>query len=307
MNVEKRLDVSSKSVTNRKGKSINFRLSAVNPYLYLLPAILFIMLFIYSAFYTLVYSFTDWDGINKANWVGLKNYLDLFKSDVMITSFTNTIIWVVVSLILPVGLGLLLSVVLQNIIGKTILKNIFYLPYAISLTTTGVIWGFLFSANGINELLEAIHLLNFARNWLQEPPFNTISMLIASVWQSTGTNMILFLVGLQTLPREPHEAAMIDGASRFRIFFSITMPLLKPFTIVVAGMALVNSFKVFDIIWVMTQGGPYRSSETLAVTMYRESFVLNHLGAGSAIAMVLTILVFLLSWVYLKQTIVKGD
>lgn len=283
------------------------KLKRLTPYLYVLPAaVLIAVLFVYSAIFTLYVSFTKWSGYGTPQWVGLANYVKIFRDPVMVTSLINTMIWVAATLIVPVGLGLVLSVALQHMWGRTVLKNIFYLPYAISLTITAIIWGYLFSPLGINELLETLGA-RWKIDWLNTPPYNTYSMIAASVWQSTGTNMILFLVGLQTLPKDPFEAAMLDGASRFRIFTSITVPLLKPFTVVVAGMALVNSFKVFDIIWVMTQGGPYRSSETLAVTMYRESFILANMGQGSAIAIVLTIMVFVFSWFYLKKTLYKGE
>lgn len=274
--------------------------------LYVLPAALMIsVFFVSSVIYTFVVSFTDWDGLNPAHWVGLKNYLSIFNEVTYITSLKNTFIWVVLSLILPVGLGLLLSILLQNIKGKRFFKNLFYMPYAMSLTVVGVIWIFLFSNSGINYLLTNMGLESWTKDWLRTPYVNTIAMVIAALWQGTGTNMLLFLVGLGSLPKDPFEAAAIDGANRFRMFWNITLPLLNPITIVVLGLALVNSFKTFDIIWVMTQGGPYRSSETLAVTMYRESFMLFHFGQGAAISILLTLLSILASWFYLRKTIVE--
>jgi ABC-type sugar transport system permease subunit len=274
--------------------------------LYVLPAaLLVIAFFISSVIYTFVISFTNWDGLTKAHWVGLKNYLEVFSDVTYVTSLKNTFIWVVVSLILPVGLGLLLSVLLQKIKGQRFFKNLFYMPYAMSLTVVGVIWIFLFSTSGFNYLLTQFGLESWTRNWLLTPTFNTFAMITASVWQGTGTNMLLFLVGLGSLPKDPFEAAAIDGANRFRMFWYITLPLLNPITIVVLGLSLVNSFKIFDIIWVMTQGGPFRSSETLAVTMYRESFMLFHFGQGAAISILLTLLSIGASWFYLRKTIVE--
>jgi ABC-type sugar transport system permease subunit len=274
--------------------------------LYVLPAAILISLFFVSSIvYTLVLSFTDSNGLKVPQWVGLENYRQIFLDATYLTSLKNTIIWVVLSLIIPVGLGLLLSVLLQNIKGQRFFKNIFYLPYAMSLTVVGVIWIFLFSRTGINLIFSQIGLQSLAKDWLITPPYNTFAMIIASVWQGTGTNMLLFLIGLGALPKDPFEAAEIDGASRFRLFWSITLPLLNPITIVVLGMALVNSFKIFDIIWVMTMGGPYRSSETLAVTMFRESFMLFHFGQGAAISIVLAIASIAVSWFYLRKTIVK--
>ncbi|BBI31275.1 carbohydrate ABC transporter permease [Cohnella abietis] len=273
---------------------------------YTLPAAIIITaFFITSILYTFYVSFTNDNGLGAPKWVGFENYVNIFRDLTYITSLKNTFIWVVATLVFPVGLGLLFSVLLQNIKGQRFFKNIFYLPYAMSLTVVGVIWVFLFSQTGINFLLNKIGMEWLAMEWLSTPPYNTYAMIVASVWQGTGTNMLLFLIGLGALPKDPFEAASIDGASRLRTFWSITLPLLNPITIVVMGMALVNSFKIFDLIWVMTMGGPYRSSETLAVTMYRESFVLFHFGQGAAISIVLTIASIAVSWFYLRKTIVK--
>jgi multiple sugar transport system permease protein len=152
----------------------------------------------------------------------------------------------------------------------------------------------------INTTLRFLHLGGLAQDWLTNVPTNTWAMIVAATWQGLGPNMLLFLVGLQNIPREPLEAAMLDGANPVRLFWHITLPLLRPMLTIVVGIALINSFKVFDLIWVMTQGGPYRSSETLAVTMYRESFVSFQLGYGAAVAIVLTIIVMVLSIFYLR-------
>ena len=178
----------------------------------------------------------------------------------------------------------------------------FYLPYAVSATSVAVIWGFMLSPVGfIDNVLRAVGLENLATSWLITPPWNTIMMLIAYTWLSTGTNMILFLVGLQNIPTDPIEAAKIDGANTRQLNWYVVFPLLRPVTTVVVTIAVVNGFKVFDLIWVMTQGGPYRSSETLAVTMYRELFVSFRLGYGAAIATILSFIVIMFSIIYLRS------
>jgi len=275
----------------------------VEPYLYLLPAVLFVGVFLlYPAAYTFYISFTKWDGLNPPQFIGLQNYFQIVKEPVFQTSLRNTLIWVVATLLFPVLLGLLLAVFVNRIPLQGFYKSVFYLPYAISATSGAVIWGFMLSPTGVvNAVLREVGLGGLARSWLIIPPWNTIVMLIAFTWQTTGTNMILFLVGLQSIPTDPVEAAKLDGANAFQVFRHITLPLLKPITTVVITLAVVNSFKVFDLIWVMTQGGPYRSSETLAVTMYRESFVQFRLGFGASIASLLSIIVILFSIVYLRS------
>jgi len=138
-------------------------------------------------------------------------------------------------------------------------------------------------------------------SWLTNVPLNTFAMLIAWTWQQLGINMVLFLMGLATIPTEQIEAAMLDGASKWRTFIHVTFPMLRPITTIVITMAIVNSFKAFDLIYVMTRGGPYNSSETLAVTMFRETFTLSRLGYGSAISIILSVIVIAVSAIYIKR------
>jgi multiple sugar transport system permease protein len=212
-------------------------------------------------------------------------------------------------LALQVGLGLLMALVLTSTVFGRALKGVFYLPATISAAAVGVIWFFIFNPDQgiLNSSLRLVGLDGLTHTWLTDPPLNTWAMIVAFTWQGLGPTMILFLVGLQSIPREPIEAALVDGATGFRLFWHITLPLLRPITAVVVGISLINSFKVFDIIWAMTQGGPYRSSETLAVTMYRESFVSFHVGYGAAVAVLLTLIVLVLSIFYLRAMFRRVD
>jgi ABC-type sugar transport system permease subunit len=126
-------------------------------------------------------------------------------------------------------------------------------------------------------------------------------MILASTWQGTGVAVILFLIGLQAIPPSTVEAARLDGASGARMFWHITLPQLRPITVVVVGISVVNSLKTFDIVWLLTQGGPGTASETLALSMYRETFTLARYGAGAAVAVVLTVVVVAASWIYLRR------
>lgn len=281
------------------------RLAAMGPYLYLAPAMILVAIFLlYPALDTAYLSLTDAHGVSPPAFIGFQNYAALFTDPSVITSVENTLVWVIATLLFPVGLGLLVAVLVNRIPGENLLKSIFYLPYAVSLTSTGVLWSFILSPYGVlNSVLDAAGLGRWAISWLIVPPANTYAMIGATTWQSMGTNMVLFLVGLKSIPAEPIEAARVDGAGNWQTFRSVTWPLLRPFTAIVVAMAVINSFKVFDIIWVMTQGGPYRSSETLAVTMYRDAFVLFQSGYGSAIAMFLSAIVIALTVVLLRTSL----
>jgi multiple sugar transport system permease protein len=277
----------------------------VVPYLFLLPALLLVgSLLLWPFGRTLVLSFTDSSGASGGTFVGFDNYTDLARDPILTDALVNTMLWVIGTLVFPVGIGLLVAVVSLDLNRSSLFRLPFLIPYALSGTAIGVMWEFMLRGNGaINSTLEDLGLERFTESWLLQPPLNTWSMIVASTWQSVGVCVLLFLIGLQVIPRDPIEAARIDGAEGWTLFRDITFPLLRPMTIVVVGISLVNSLKTFDVIWVMTQGGPYRSSETLAVTMYRETFLLFRHGYGSAIAVMLSAIVLTVSWIYLSRTL----
>jgi ABC-type sugar transport system permease subunit len=281
----------------------------LTPYLYLLPALACVgFLLLVPMVRTFLYSFTDYRGLVSWTFVGLENYVRFVRDPTFLRSFANTLIWVVATLAFPVCGGLLIAVALNGMRGG-VYKTVIFLPLTISFVTTGIIWSWMFSPQMgvVNGLLEMVGLASLRQSWLARYPLNTLSMIVAWTWQSTGTNMVLFLMGLTTMPVEPLEAAKIDGAGAVRLFFSIVLPLLRPITTVVVGIALINSFKVFDLIYIMTNGGPARTSEVLAVTMYRESFTNYRMGYGSAIAIILSILILAVSAIYVRQMALKGE
>lgn len=280
-------------------------INRATPYLFLLPAVALVGgLLLWPFVRTLYLSFTDYDGSASATWVGIENYDRLINDRVLGDAMLNTLYWVIGTLLLPVGIGLLIAVLSFNARGASVFRLPFLIPYALSGTAIGVMWEFMLRSNGaFNSVLEAIGLESLQRRWLLDTPLNTWSMIIASTWQSVGVSVLLFLIGLQTIPKDPIEAARLDGAEGFTLFRTMTFPLVRPMTIVVVGISLVNSLKTFDIIWVMTQGGPYRSSETLAVMMYRETFLLFRHGYGSAIAVLLSVIVLAVSVAYLSRTL----
>lgn len=277
----------------------------VSPYLFLLPGLLLVVILLLWPFLRSSYlSFTNYKGIGEAQWIGLDNYRKLFDDPIFETSMKNTLYWVVGTLVLPVGLGLLIAVASFNARGGAWYRLSFLLPYALSGTAIATVWNFMLIRDGaLNSVLNAVGLESLTRAWLLRPPLNTWAMIMASTWQSVGVSLLLFLIGLQVIPKDPIEAARLDGADGLRLFWDMTLPLLRPMTIVVVGISLVNSLKTFDIIWIMTQGGPYRSSETLAVTMYRQTFVLFEHGYGAAISVVLSVIVLVVSLLYLTRTL----
>jgi len=277
----------------------------ISSYLLILPALLFVcVLLLYPMLDNIYISFFKSSGLGKPVFIGLKNYLHAFQDTNFILSFTNTLIWVVFTLAVPVSGSLVVAVFLKNLKGGNFYKAIFFLPLTLSFVSTGIIWMNVFSSNNgvLNTVLQLITGGDKVTiSWLATVPLNTISMLVAWTWQQLGVSMVLFLMGLTTVPNDPIEAAIIDGANQWQTFVHITFPMLKPITTVVVTQALVNSFKTFDLIYVITRGGPYRSSETLAVTMYRETFTMFNLGYGSAISVILSIIIIIISGWYIKK------
>jgi multiple sugar transport system permease protein len=272
-------------------------------YLFILPAFaLVVVLLIVPMMQNVYYSFFDWDGLGTPVFNGLKNYASLFVDRLIGGSMLNTVLWVVFTLAFPAMGGLLVAVFVAGLRGEGAFKSIFFIPLTISFVATGTIWTYMFSRelgvlNGMFKLLG----LPVKLSWLTSVPLNTYSMLIAWTWQQLGTNMVMFLMGLGTIPKDPIEACLIDGASKWQTFVHVKFPMLRPITTVVITMAMVNSFKVFDIIYVMTRGGPYQSSETLAVSMFRETFTLFHMGYGAAISVLLSVIVIVISAAYIRR------
>ena len=272
-------------------------------YLFILPAFLLVfVLLLIPMFQNIYYSFFDWDGLKKPVFIGLNNYLTFFSDENFLVSFRNTLIWVGFTLIFPVMGGLLIAIFVRGLVLEKLFKSIFFIPLTISFVATGIIWTYMFSRElGVLNNLFNLFGIHAKVSWLTKVPLNTFSLLIAWTWQQLGVNMVLFLMGLATIPKDPIEASVIDGANKWQTFIHITLPMLRPITTVVITMAMVNSFKAFDIIYVMTRGGPYRSSETLAVTMFRETFTLFNMGYGAAISVLLSIIVIAVSAIYIKR------
>lgn len=272
------------------------------PYLYLIPALLFVGIFLlYPAVRTFCMAFTRWNGVSPPVWVGLKSFRTIFLNPVFRTSLINTLYWAVATLILPVVLGLIAALFVSRIKSNNIFKLLLFLPYSLSAVVVGIVWSYMYQSSGaINTFLRLIGLERLTYIWLQEVPQNTFAIIIAFTWRMVGINFVLFLIGLQNIPQEPIEAAKLEGASEWQLTIKVILPMLSQMTAVVVVMAFINGFNSFDIIWVMTLGGPFRSTETLAVTMYRESFIHFKFGSGSSVAVLISLITFGASIFYFK-------
>lgn len=277
----------------------------VGDYGFLLPALVMVgTLLLASGVFTAIISFTKWNLIGSPENVGLDNYVRVLSDPTVQNSLRNTLIWVVGSLLLPVLGGLLLAVFLESVPLQGVWKTIIYLPVIIAPTVTAVIWKQIYGFAGpLNEFLASVGLESWQREWLFDTPLNTYVMVVTSTWRTIGPAMVLFLIALQTIPRETVEAAQLDGAGPVRMFLSVKLPQIRTIVVVVVTMAVVNSFATYDFVWVMTQGGPYQSSETLAVTIYRLAFSQWQVGYASALAVLLSVVTLVFSIVYIWRGI----
>ncbi|MGA5212513.1 carbohydrate ABC transporter permease [Streptomyces pseudogriseolus] len=274
---------------------------------FMAPAVLLVTLFLLAPFvWTVHRSFFGDSRTTPFSW--FDNYT-LFASDPALSrSVQNTLMWVVGTVVLPFVLGLAIACMTDASRFSRLARLCVVLPYALSGSAVAVVWNFMLTTDGaVNQVLDTFGLGSLAQGWLLTWPGNTIVMILANAWQTTGVAVILFLVGLQSIPPETIEAASLDGATGWQRFRHVVLPQLRPVSIIVIGMSLVNGLKSFDLIWVLTQGGPGRATETLAVSMYNETFLELRPGAGAAIAVVLTVIVLAASWVYLRRQLdVKG-
>jgi multiple sugar transport system permease protein/raffinose/stachyose/melibiose transport system permease protein len=269
------------------------------------PLAIYTIIVIVPLLNSFYYSFTDWNGFRQSyNWVGFDNFAKVFQDKLFINAIKNTAIWMAAAVILPVGGGLFLALLLhEGIWGAKFYKSLFYLPICLALAVIGQVWIWIYQPNWglINTFLRAIHLDHLTMAWLAKPQTALASVIIAWAWQQIGLAMVIFLAGLTSIPSELSEAAEIDGASYLKSLRYIVIPLLSPATVVVIALSIINSLKSFDVVYMMTQGGPFHTTDTLAMFMYLESFKKYYMGYGSAIAVVLFLIAMIIIAFYFRQ------
>lgn len=252
------------------------------------------------------YSFTDWNGFSSDyKFVGLGNYAKVLSDPQFSNAIRNTAIWMVAALIVPVVGGLALALLLDTgVRGANLFKSVFYLPICLSAVVVGQIWVWIFQPdwgllNAGIRLATGMRHLDFA--WLAQPATALGSVILAWSWQQTGLAMVIFLAGLTAIPRDLFEAADIDNVPPWKQTLHIVLPMLRPATVVVVALSVINSLKGFDILYIMTGGGPFHSSNTLAMFMYEESFKKYRMGYGSAISVVLFLIALSIIFLYFRQ------
>jgi raffinose/stachyose/melibiose transport system permease protein len=258
---------------------------------FLLPALflyaLFVLLPVIQAAY---YSLFKWNGLQPlTDFVGLKNYVTAFASDTFTTAVANNLLIIVLSLAIQIPFSLSLAVLLnRRFPGRAMFRLIFFLPYVLSEAITGVVFTLLLQPGAVvDSTLTDVGLGGIVQDWLGDSSFVMITLFIIISWKYFGFHMILLLAGLQGIPAEIEEAALIDGAGRWQAFRYVVLPLLGPTLRVSVFLSMIGALQLFDMVWVMTGGGPITASNTLAIAMFKAGFKSQQVGYGSAIAVIL--------------------
>jgi multiple sugar transport system permease protein/raffinose/stachyose/melibiose transport system permease protein len=237
------------------------------------------------------YSVTNWNGFSADyRIVGLDNFRALYSDPLVRGALRNTLVWTVAAALLPNLLGLALAIALErHVPGSRVFKSIFYLPVCLSAVVVGQIWVWIYQPDwgALNGVLGALGAPQSQRAWLAEPGTALYAIIVAWSWQQTGLSMVIYLAGLTSVPQDLIEAAALDGAGYWRRLWNVVLPMLKPATVVVVALSVINSLKGFDIVYIMTGGGPFHTSDTLAMAMYDESFKRYRMGYGAAISVLL--------------------
>lgn len=279
----------------------------INAWLFLSPALLVYSIFLlYPMVASLALSFTHWDGISS-NWsfAGLDNYRHILWDDPQSRrAVTNNVIWTAVTVLVPVSLGLVLATLLnESLRGRTFFRAVFYSPSVLPLVAVALIWAWIYNPHFglVNMSLSAIGLGSLRHGWLSEFSTALPATLVTAIWHGSGFPMLLYLAGLQSIPRQQYEAAEMDGAGWFRRFFHITLPLLFETHIVVFSLTAMQSLRAFDLIYTMTYGGPGRSTHVLSTWMYFNLFQYRQAGLGSALAWIIVAVSLIVTVPYMRM------
>lgn len=263
-------------------------------YSFILPNLIGFAIFtLVPMVFSLILSFMNWDGANKISWAGLDNFKQLLRDETFRISLGNTLTFVILNvpltMLAALGLALLLN---KPIYGRNIFRTTFFFPYVASLVAVAVVWNMLFfpSAGPVNSVLSVLGVQNPPR-WAASVDWAMLTVILASIWKGMGYYMIIYLAALQSIPTILYEAAEVDGANAWQKFRYITLPMLTPATFFISVMLTIASFKVFDLIMVMTGGGPGRATNVLVVHIYNTAFKEFRFGYSSSIAMVLLVMV----------------
>ncbi|MBD0382324.1 carbohydrate ABC transporter permease [Paenibacillus sedimenti] len=275
----------------------------IAPYLFVLPNLLIFSVFIViPTIIGFVYSFNEYDGLNPMEFTGIDNYKEVLTNSEFWTALGKTGLYalIVVPLIYCMALGIAVLLV-QNIKMKGLFRSVFYLPTLISFIIVGLTWKWIFAEFGI--LNHVLNLLGMeSAQFLSDPLLANLSVIIATVWSRVGFFMVIFVAGLQVIPKDYYEAAFLEGASKWHVFRKITLPLLKPTTVLVIMVALIDAFKAYPLMFSLTGGGPGKETTFIVQYIYETGFMKQELGVASAMSVILFAIITVFTAVQFRVT-----
>jgi raffinose/stachyose/melibiose transport system permease protein len=274
-------------------------------YVFIAPCMIIFVVFIcWPLCQTLYLSFTSWNGLSAIQFVGFKNYIEFFKDPIVLRSAINNLIWMLVICTIPMAIGLTQASILVNsgINGSNIFQLILFLPQIFSSVVVTVIWSWIYNPviGPLNTFLRFIGLQQFALPWLGNPNTVVPALLVMNIWTAYGFNTVVYSAAIRGVDLQLYEAAILDGCGMFRKFFYVTIPSVRSVTTTLLLFALIDSFRVLDIVFQMTRGGPGYSSNVLSYYLYNQAFIRNRIGYGSAIAVVFTVVLVVLTRGFLR-------
>lgn len=276
------------------------------PWTFIAPALLlYLFIVIYPSLAGAIYAFTDWTALSQnVTFTGLANLKQLLSDAQARSALKNSLVIALFIPILQNGFGLLLALGLNtNVKSRYVLRTIFFAPAVLSPLIVSYLWQYIYNPfpdQGLNGLLGAVGLGVLRQDWLGNPSLSLGSIIATVVWQNMGVSMVIFLAGLQSIPKEFYEAAELDGAGASGRFRHITLPLLAPAITVNLVLTLIASLKLFDQVFAMTSGGPGYATETLSTVLFKQTFLFGRFGYGAMIALVLTVIVAIFAFIQLK-------
>lgn len=274
------------------------------PYIFIIPfLIMFLIFWIWPIIQSFRISLTDWDGFTPSKFIGFENYLKLLKDNNFITALKNTVLAALVYLVFVVVLSLILGIFLglMDLRFRNFFRTSYFLPVTMSLVVVATIFQLIYSRTGgllNNNILKLLNLPPV--DWLGNSKLALWSIVGLRVWRNTGYYSIFIIAGLQNIPKNLYEAAMVDGATMWDCIKRITLPLLRPMILYVIVVSSIWAFQLFDEPWVLTKGGPANATLTMAMILYRNSFKYYKLGYGAAISYILTLLMIIFSLIQMR-------
>lgn len=275
----------------------------------LLPAlVLYLFFVIVPIFWSAYYGFFDWKGIGAAKFIGFDNYVEVFKDPIFWKAFKNNMLIVAASVFGQVPIAMVLALLLMSsTLFQRVIRASVFMPMVLSSVVVGIIWGYIYHPQiGIlNFLLEGIGLDSWKKSWLSDPKVSMFALMVPIIWNYIGPYMIMFIAALQNISPEIEDAAQLDGVGPVRKLFAVTLPMIWDTVKVAVVLCISGSLKAFDLIYVMTGGGPAHSTELLASYMYNSTFNVYRFGFGSAISTAIIILSLIL--IVGSQYLMKRD